>query len=435
MLIQWAQLLVSLVCNNKFANFKNSAFSFFPQQSKHHKSFCMEFSINLWIEYLLRFSHLVAGIAWIGSSFYFIWLDSSFTPPETPRKNVEGEVFMVHGGFYYQVEKKKIYPGELPKVLHWFKWEATLTWATGFALLVYLYFMRGASLLVDAQVFAMSQGQAVGLSLTILVLAWFAYDLIWNAKIIRHKTISALLSIVGFVGMTYFLTKVFSGRGAFMLTGGILGSLMLLNVWIRILPGQAKMIQEARSGLIPDYSVSLKSKIRSVHNTYFIFPVLFIMLSNHTPTIYNHKWNWALLILLSVSGAMVRHSMVTKITKERWLLLPAAIGLMALVYMTALPTLSVNSGATVTSVEFAEVQSIIQKHCLSCHASHPTDEIFKVAPLGLILETESQLRMTATKVYLHVVQAQSMPLGNKSNMTIEERNRLSRWLIQEGLVR
>lgn len=407
----------------------------------------MASSFEMWLEYVLRFSHLVAGIAWIGSSFYFIWLDSAFVAPEEARHNVDGEVFMVHGGFYYQVEKKKIYPGELPKLLHWFKWEATLTWITGFMLLVFLYFLRGASLLIDMRAHPMSQWEAIGLSLAIIVGSWLLYDLIiWNARLIKVKLISVLLSVLFFGGMIFGLTQLFSGRGAFILTGAIMGSMMLLNVWVRILPGQAKMVREAQAGQVPDYSVSLKSKVRSVHNTYFIFPVLFIMLSNHYPMVYNHPRNWLLLILLSVSGAMVRHSMVTKNPKERWLLLPAAIGLAALVFVSAPPSTVSNVSAdpvtlahtnTVSEplkIGFGDVDHIVRTRCLQCHSSSNTDSDFKVAPHGIIFESEEQVRAHADMINLHVVVAKSMPLGNKTQMTDAERDLIGRWLSQEGLV-
>lgn len=392
----------------------------------------MEMSLHLWLEYILRFSHLVAGIAWIGSSFYFIWMDSSFEAPESPRRNVEGELFMVHGGFYYQVEKRKIFPGELPKVLHWFKWEATLAVVTGYLLFIVLYYLRGASLLIDTGVWPLTQAQAILGSLAVIVFSWVIYDqLLWNARLFDNKKISAFLSAIFFAGLIFGLTRIFSGRGAFILTGAVMGTMMLLNVWVRILPGQAKMIRDAEAGQVPDYSLSLKSKMRSVHNTYFIFPVLFIMLSNHYPTVYNHRWNWLLLIALGVSGALTRHAMVTKNPRERWTLFPAAIGLAALVYLTAM----VPAAATVEGprVEFSQVRAILATRCLQCHSSHPTDDLWKQAPNGVIFETEQALREKADKVQLHVVIAKSMPLGNKTGMTEEERAVIARWLKQENL--
>lgn len=370
---------------------------------------------------------------WIGSSFYFIWLDSSFEAPGTPRRNVEGEVFMVHGGFYYQVEKRKIYPGELPKVLHWFKWEATFTWITGFLLLIVVYYLKGASLLIDPSIQPLTQFQAVGVSLATLIGSWLLYDLvIWNPKGFLPKSVSSILSAFFFAGLIYWMTKFFSGRGAFIMTGAILGSMMLLNVWVRILPGQTKMVKDATEGKIPDYSVSLKSKTRSVHNTYFTFPVLFIMLSNHYPTLYNHQWNWLLLIILGVSGALVRHAMVTKKPIERWTIAPAALGLIGLVYMTAYTSKSVDIG--IYTVPFEKVYNIVANRCHQCHSSNPTDDIFKVAPNGVKFETESELRRLADKIQLHVVTAKSMPLANKTQMTDEERAIIAAWLKQQGLV-
>ena len=384
-------------------------------------------SLQLWFEYILRFSHLVAGIAWIGSSFYFIWLDGAFVPPETPKRNVDGELFMVHGGFYYQVEKRKIFPGELPKVLHWFKWEATLAWITGFALLIVVYYLNGANLLVDPQVLKLSQAQAIALSLGMAASGWFIYDFIWHR--IPNKVVNVICSLSLLLLIIYINTHAFSGRGAFIQTGFMMGSMMLLNVWVRILPGQKKMVDDAQAGKVPDYSFSTKAKVRSVHNTYFIFPVLFIMLSNHYSTIYNHPQNWLLLILLSVSGAMVRHAMVTKNPVERWTLLPAAIGVAALVLVTAdsykMPE------ASVMPIAFSQVQPIFQQRCISCHAKVPTDDIIHETPKGVVLENELQIKQHLPKILEMAVIAKSMPLGNKTQITEDERKLIGAWVQQQ----
>ncbi|MBI2376261.1 MAG: urate hydroxylase PuuD [Deltaproteobacteria bacterium] len=373
----------------------------------------------------------MAGIAWVGSSFYFIWLDSSFERPTEPRHHVEGELFMVHGGFYYQVEKRKIFPGELPKTLHWFKWEATLTWITGLSLFVVVYWLKGASLLIDPAVFALSQAQAIGLSVGILGLTWVLYDAIWHPRWMSNKApVSLVLSAILLAGLVYGLTRVFSGRGAFIMTGAALGTAMLANVWVRILPGQRKMVSEAEAGQVPDGSVSLKSKTRSVHNTYFTFPVLFIMLSNHYPVLYNHAWNWLLLLVLTVSGALVRHAMVAKTRRERWVLAPAAFGLLGLVFATGADSVARDAEAATGRVELVEVLRILEKRCWACHSNKPTDEVFKIPPSGIVFETEAQLRARADKIKLHVVTARSMPLGNKTQMTDEERSTFGRWLDQ-----
>ena len=392
----------------------------------------MGFSLQLWIEYLLRFSHLVAGIAWIGSSFYFIWLDSAFTPPEQPRRNVEGELFMVHGGFYYQVEKRKIFPGELPKVLHWFKWEATLTWITGFLLLIVLYYLRGASLLIDPTVHSWTHGQAVLASLGLLVGSWLVYDTLWHPEWMRSKPLNTILSIFFFTGIIYLNTRLFSGRGAFIQTGAMFGSMMLLNVWVRILPGQRKMIREAQAGQVPDYSVSLKAKTRSVHNTYFIFPVLFIMLSNHYSSITHHPQNWLLLICLSVSGALTRHAMVTQKPLERLTLIPAAIGLATLVMMTRMESSPASTPATadLPPVRYEQVHAILQNRCVSCHSTQPRDDLFKIAPNGILLETEAQATAVRERIYQRVVLEKTMPFQNKTGITDAERELLGRWYHQ-----
>ena len=336
---------------------------------------------------------------------------------------------MVHGGYYYQVEKRRIYPGELPKVLHWFKWEATITWATGFLLLIVLYYLRGASLLIDPSVKHLTQGQAIALSLGVIIGSWILYDLIWDKLV--NKALCVVLSLSFISGLIYFLTNVFSGRGAFILTGAVFGTMMLLNVWVRILPGQAKMLREAQAGQVPDYSPSIKAKVRSVHNTYFIFPVLFIMLSNHYPTIYNHPLNWLLLILLGTAGAMTRHAMVTKSVVERWILFPAAVALAALIYVSSLTPQS--TGSFSGSIEFSQVEKVLEARCLQCHSTKPTDDVFTVAPNGVIFETEAQFRKHASHIFLHVVQAKTMPLGNKTGMTDEERALIAQWVTEQNL--
>jgi uncharacterized membrane protein len=388
-------------------------------------------SLDLWVEYLLRFSHLVAGIAWIGSSFYFIWLDSAFQPPEKPRPRVDGELFMVHGGFYYQVEKRKIFPGELPKVLHWFKWEATLTVLSGYLLMIYLYYLKGATLLLRPDR-PLTQLQAIALSLGLIVVGWIFYDNIWHR--LKGKVLNILLSALLLVGFVLINFHFFSGRGAFIQTGAMLGTMMLLNVWVRILPGQRKMVADAELGKIPDESFSVKAKVRSVHNTYFIFPVLFIMLSNHYPALYNHFYNWQLLIILALSGALVRHAMVTKNPRERWTLFPAAIGLLFLIYLTATTSAPSASSPNLTPgkapVSYADIQPILQSRCLSCHSQYPTDEVFTVTAKGLVLETEAQMLSVLPQLHQQVVVGRTMPLLNKTKMTDQERAILNQWILQ-----
>jgi uncharacterized membrane protein len=381
-------------------------------------------SLDLWIEYIIRFSHVVAGISWIGSSFYFIWLDGAFETPEKPRHNVDGEVFMVHGGFYYQVDKRKIYPGEIPKTLHWFKWEATLTFITGFMLFGYLYFLNDAILLIDKSVLDLSQWQAILLSLGIIISSWFTYDFIYHPKEMINRKVANILALIFSLALIWGLTYIFSGRGTFIMVGVTYGSCMLLNVWVRILPNQAKMLQDAENGKVPDYTLGQKSKVRSVHNTFFIFPVLFIMLSNHYPEVYNHQYNWILLLILMVSGGMFRFAMVTKVPKQRLLVIPAAIGLLSLVAITAKKPKLV---AVESGISYQEIAPIVKARCLACHSSNNTDDVYKEAQKGVNLETEELLYSNRAKALVQV-SSKVMPLGNKTGMRRKERAKLVKYL-------
>lgn len=381
-------------------------------------------TLNIWTEYLIRFSHLVAGIAWIGSSFYFIWLDSSFEIPSVPRRNVEGELYMVHGGFYYLVEKRKIFPGELPKILHWFKWEATLTVFTGYLLLIWLYYLKGAALLTKPGT-SLSQWESIALSLGIIICGWLIYDQLWKRS--ENKILNVLGTFIFIFGFIFLNLHFFSARGAFIQTGAMLGSMMLLNVWVRILPGQKKMIRDAQRGLVPDTSFSVKAKTRSVHNTYFTFPVLFIMLSNHYPSVYNHTYNWFLLILIGAAGALVRHAMVTKNKIERWALLPALIFLLFILFINSQSQFGLTE-STLGPVTYSQVESIFKQRCQACHSSHPTDDIFQQAPKGIVLESESQIMQYRLQIFQQVVVGQTMPLANKTQMTDTERQEIAVWL-------
>lgn len=385
-------------------------------------------SLAVFLEYLLRFAHLVSGIAWIGSSFYFIWLDNAFRPPGSPRHNVDGEVFMVHGGFYYQVDKKRLLPGEIPKTLHWFKWEATLTWVTGIFLFGTLYWMKGAALLVDSSVFELTQSQAIGVSLAIIVGSWVAYDFLWHPSIERFLKLRGVLTLFLLSVLLYSLPKLFSGRGSFMMAGVILGTCMFLNVWVRILPGQKRMLEQAQAGKLPDLGIGLKSKTRSVHNTYIIFPVLLIMLSNHYPLIANHTQSGFLLMLLTFAGALIRHATVANSFREKWTILPALLFLGLAVFILKKPD-ELNK-QDLPPITYSKIRTVFENRCLSCHASRPTDKIFTSPPKGAVFETEEQILKNAALVDLHVFQARTMPLGNLTKMTEDERRMVHDWINQ-----
>ncbi|MBI3555066.1 MAG: urate hydroxylase PuuD [Deltaproteobacteria bacterium] len=384
--------------------------------------------LHEWLNLFVRWIHLIAGISWIGSSFYFMWLDAHIAEPEHPREGVEGELWMVHSGGFYQVEKRLIRPGEMPKILHWFKWEATFTWLSGFVLLGIVYYTTGGMYLVDPAVSSLSPGAASAIGLGLLVSAWFIYDLIFQSPLGKTGKAASAVSIFLIIGVAYGLCHLFSGRAAYIHVGAMFGTLMVLNVWVRILPAQQAMIDATKEGRKPDYSLGLAAKRRSVHNTYMTFPVLFIMLSNHYPMTYAHPMNWVVLLLLVGAGAGVRHYMVAKDRRAVWILLPVGAALLALFVMTApQPTPAVGSGAG-PAVPFTSAYAVISSRCFACHSSHPTDDIFKVAPNGVTFDSPERVKALAPRIRERVVVLKTMPLANKTGISQEERDLLGRWI-------
>ncbi len=291
-------------------------------------------SLHSWLSYLLRWGHLIAGISWIGSSFYFIWLDKALTLPEKPKEGVEGEVWMVHSGGFYQVERRKIGPGSMPQTLHWFKWEAAFTWITGVLLMAVVYYAGGGTLLFDAANSDKNVFQAIAVSLLTLPVSWLVYDGLWNSTLGKNTTLATLISFGLMIALVWGLSKFFGGRAAYMHVGAVFGTLMVANVWMRILPAQQKMIDATKEGRQPDFTLSGKAKLRSVHNSYLTLPVLFLMLSNHYPMTYGSENNVIILLLLFVLGAAVRHYKITK-NKVGWLPPVLILGsLLGLAYLT-----------------------------------------------------------------------------------------------------
>jgi uncharacterized membrane protein len=391
-----------------------------------------------WANLLIRWFHVIAGIWWIGSSLYFVWLDNSFEPPKEARDGVDGETFMVHGGFYYLVEKRRMQPGKMPEKLHWFKWEATFTWISGMMLLaVAYYFTGGGSSLIDKNVADLTVPMAVGASLALVLGCWLLYDLMWQTVGKANETVGTALSIAGLVGLAYGLTHLFSGRAAFIHFGAILGTIMVANVWIRILPGQKKMLDDAMAGRTPDYSQGKYAKVRSVHNSYMTFPVIFMMISNHYASTFGNPYNWIVILLLFILGAGIRHHQITSERGHpaRWVLVPALLSLVALFAMT-MPKKATGQAAAAGKdiVPFGKVQLIIHNRCTPCHASEPYQPGYKiaVAPKGMLLETPQQIKDQAQQIYEQSVKTKVMPFGNMTRMTQEERDTLGLWIEQQG---
>ena len=383
-----------------------------------------------WLNVGLRWVHLIAGIGWIGTSLYFMWLDAALIRADPPRGNVEGHTWLLHSGGFYLVERRTLPPGQLPSPIHWFKWEAAMTWLTGFPLLVLVYYLTRGVYLVDPTVSAITSGQAVALGIGVLIVGWAVYDLLWSSPLARGRA-AVIVSWVLLLAVVYALTHVLSGRAAYIHTGAMLGTIMVANVWMRIVPAQRELIAAATAGRTPDATLSRRAKQRSTHNSYVTFPVIFMMLSNHYPATYGHPLNWLILWLLIGVGVGVRHVMIAR---ERgrpadWWLVPVTVALAGVVYLTS-PAWLGGARHDGARVGFVAAKEVIDRRCVSCHSDKPSDDVFRIAPNGVTFETAESIRARAETIRARVVVLRNMPLANKTGMTEAERDLIARWLDQ-----
>ncbi len=382
-----------------------------------------------WANLLLRWAHFIAGIAWIGSSFYFIWLDRALTKPAHETPGVEGDLWMVHSGGFYQVEKRRPGPGEVPPVLHWFKWEAMLTWITGIALLILVFYL-GTAYLLDPNVSGIGRGAELALGIGSIVLSWPIYDGLWRSPLARRPAIATVISLALLTAVTAVMCRLLSGRAAFMHIGALLGTIMVANVWQRILPAQQQMLDATRAGRPADFTLGERAKQRSVHNSYITFPLLFIMLSNHFPATYAGSRNWLVLLLLFVAGAAVRHVMIGREARARWALLPAALALGGAMFLSTPHGAAARApGAATDSVpSFATVRLVIAQRCQPCHSQYQTDRTMGPAPAGVTFDTPESIARFAERIRVRAVETRTMPLANKTGITEDERVLLGRWI-------
>jgi uncharacterized membrane protein len=387
-----------------------------------------------WLNLLVRWTHVVIGIAWIGTSFYFIFLENSLNRTKDLREELAGNLWAVHGGGFYYVEKYKVAPQKLPEKLHWFKWEAYLTWITGVALLGIVYYANANLYLIDPAVLDISPSLAVGIGIGVLALAWIVYDRLCRSPLVRR---GMLFSLTGFLLTTvaaFFLTQVFSGRAAYVHVGAMLGTLMAGNVFFVIIPSQKALVKAAEERRPLDPKLGQHAGLRSLHNNYLTLPVIFVMISNHFPMTYGHGWNWAVLAGLFLASVGIRHylNLQEKGRNAAWLLPVATLAILALAYVTA-PLAKEAEAATGTAerVTFQEVAVVIEQRCTTCHAAAPSDDVFTSAPAGVMFDTPEQIKTLASRIMDRAVLTQTMPLGNKTNISPEERELLRRW-ISEG---
>jgi uncharacterized membrane protein len=391
-----------------------------------------------WLNLLVRWLHLITGIAWIGASFYFVWLDNSIRPPkpgsDLAQKGVSGELWAVHGGGFYNPQKYLVAPAELPADLHWFKWEAYATWITGFAMLFIVYYFNASAMMVDHNVADLSALQAVGVGLGTLLVGWVFYDQLCKSVLGQHNALLAIVMYVFIVTVAYALTHLLSGRAAYIHVGAMIGTIMVGNVLMVIIPGQRKLVEAMRQGKSPDPIYGKRGKQRSVHNNYFTLPILFIMISNHYAMTYTHAYSWLVLAAIMAAGVLIRHFFNLRHAGRVSLAYPIAGGALLLAVAVAIApkpapqaaAVAANGGA-VKATDFARVQEIIGQRCASCHSDHPTQPGFATAPAGLLLQTSELIHQNAAKVYQRAVQTRDMPLANLTQITDQERAEIASW--------
>jgi uncharacterized membrane protein len=388
----------------------------------------MEAYIVDWFNLLVRWLHVITGVAWIGASFYFIWLDGHLEPPQDPAddaKGVGGEVWSVHGGGFYHAQKYKVAPAEIPDRLHWFKWEAYTTWMSGIFLTALVYWYGADVYLIDRSVADFSVPTAVGIAIAFIVGGWVVYDLLCKSALARDTRVFAVILFVLTSALAWGLCELFGGRGAYIHFGAVLGTIMVANVFFVIIPGQKKMVAAATRGEAPDPEPGLRAKQRSVHNTYFTLPVLFVMTSNHYAMAFGHEYNWLILIGIALAGALIRIYFVAR-HKGGASFLPAGLAIVILAAIALAITPRAQEGnAAVAS--FDQVRNVINARCTSCHSAAPVHPAFPAAPLGVKFDTDEQIVAEADRIHQQTVVTRVMPIGNLTAMTDEERQIIDAW--------
>lgn len=383
-----------------------------------------------WINLIIRWAHLVVGIGWIGTSFYFIALDLSLRRRESMPEGVFGTAWEVHGGGFYHVEKYLVAPKSLPPDLLWYKWEAYLTWVTGFALLIVQYYWNADAYLISPAILPMLPSQAVVISLLSLLAGWFLYDGLCRSAIGRNTTALAVAVFVLIVVGAYAVSHVFSARGALIHVGAIIGTMMAVNVFGVIIPNQRKITAALLAGNAPDPALGAVSKQRSIHNNYLTLPVLILMVSSHYPMLGTTGETWLVIALILVVGAgarhiLNRHDAGDPFYKIWWAFPVTGVALAAAIFVTAPRS---DPALTGLQVGEGEVLTIVARHCVTCHSSRPIHESFDEAPKGVVLVSIDDVRTHADQIMVQTVTGDAMPLGNETAMTEDERRRLGAFL-------
>jgi len=399
-----------------------------------------------WLNLGIRWIHMIVGIAWIGASFYFVWLENNLNR-SNPREGLSGDLWAIHGGGIYHLEKYKLAPPQMPENLHWFKWEAYTTWLSGVALLMVVYYLNpGLYLVLPGS--DLSPAAAVAIGFGSLIVGWFVYDLLCDSPLGKTPALLGLVLFVLVIAACWGYSQIFSGRAAYIHTGALIGTIMVGNVFRIIMPAQRALVRAIESNTTPDPTLPAKGLLRSRHNNYFTLPVLFIMISNHFPSTYGSQYNWLILAALGALSVLVRHYFNTRHDSNRfaWALPAAAVGMICLAFVLSpnrqpvpqnlAPTTPEQASVgeqqegTATHSAFNKVSSVIEERCTVCHSAKPTSPLFSAAPAGVMFDTPEQIQQMAAKIHAQTVASQIMPLGNITQMTQEERDLLASWIEQ-----
>ncbi|AZF65201.1 membrane protein [Pseudomonas sp. LBUM920] len=421
-----------------------------------------------WLNLSVRWVHMITGVAWIGASFYFVWLENNLNRVN-PKDGLAGDLWAIHGGGIYHLEKYKLAPPTMPDNLHWFKWEAYFTWMSGIALLCVVFYAN-PTLYLLAPGSSLSGPEGVLLGLGSLLAGWFIYSFLCDSALGKRPALLGLILFVLLIAAAYGFSKVFSGRGAYLHVGAVIGTIMVGNVFRIIMPAQRALVAAIAENRTPDPALPAKGLLRSRHNNYFTLPVLFIMISNHFPSTYGSQYNWLILAGIAVAAVLVRHYFNTRHNSQKyaWTLPVGALAMICLAYVTGpkpvstapevakapaaieyqpLPETALGGGLkpaapaapapapaeaapAQASIDFDKVHGVIQERCAVCHSAKPTSPLFSTAPAGVMFDTPQQIQQLAPRIQAQAVASQIMPLGNITQMTQQERDLIGTWINQ-----
>ncbi|RAU18861.1 hypothetical protein DN062_05100 [Nitrincola tibetensis] len=384
-----------------------------------------------WLHLLLRLLHVVTAIAWIGASFYFVWLDNSLEePPQWKKdKGIKGDLWSIHGGGFYEVAKYQLGPEKMPKHLHWFKWEAYSTWITGMLLLTLMYYVGASSYMIDPAKADLAPWQAIAIGLGTIGVGYLMYELLCRTPLVDKELILGLVLLAIITFLAWALSQVIGDRAAYIHIGALIGTCMAANVFTTIMPSQRALVSAVEKGEAPDPIYGMNAKRRSTHNNYATLPVLFIMLSNHSPMTYGHEYGWAILGALTLIGAWARHffNLRHRGIVKPWILI-SAFAAFVLLAIVARPQAIQQADIGDAQLNDSQAFAIVIERCATCHSRAPTDDIFAISPGGIMLETGPDILRMLDRIEARSIQTHDMPFLNKTQMTLEERALLGEWI-------